>query len=258
MSVHRGLMAAGLALACCCQAFAGPTAHVSDVLALVRMRARDLPLPDVSNTTARDLGATWALPLRVPLTPDVIRTPGDPRPYRHGVHQGTDFYGVELGEAVYPVAAGLVIRADVDYTRLAPEYRGAMLDRCRKVGGTPGEMGVGADPTYCDILDKLRGRQVWLYHGDTEAGSPVLSIYAHLQEVGELHVGEYVGSGRRIGAAGNTGTSDEGSTAGVHLHLEIYVGDEYWTPREPHERGHVQAPARRTELRKATLRALGW
>ncbi len=247
-----------LAFACCVQAFAGPTAHVSDAIALVRIRARDLPMPDVSSTTTRDLGAIWDMPLRVPLTPDAIRTPGDPRPYRHGVHQGTDFNGVAPGEAIYPVATGLVIRADVEYTRMTPEYRKAILDRCREVGGTPGEMGVGADPKYGDILDKLRGRQVWLYHGDTAAGSPVMSVYAHLSDVAELHVGEYVSSDRQIGATGNTGTSDEGSTAGVHLHLEIYVGDEYWTPREPHERGHVQAPARRTELRKATLRALGW
>ncbi|MEO2006788.1 MAG: M23 family metallopeptidase [Candidatus Poribacteria bacterium] len=190
--------------------------------------------------------------------PDDIRTPGDPRPYRHGVHQGTDFYGVEMGSGVYPVATGLVVRADTEYTRMTPEYRSAILARCREVGATPGELGAGADPKYGDILDKLRGRQVWIYHGDTGTGLPVLSVYAHLSDVASVNLGEYVSSDRQIGAVGNSGTSDEGDDGGAHLHLEVYVGDEYWTPREPRERGYVQAAARRRELRETTLSAFGW
>lgn len=247
-----------LALAVSWSALAGPAFQAADVIALARMRASGLPLPDVSRTTPRDLGSVWRLPLRARLTPDDIRTPGDPRPYRHGVHQGADFYGVGIGEPVYPVATGLVVRADTDYTRMTPEYRRAILARCREVGATPGELGAGADPTYGDILDKLRGRQVWIYHGDTDAGLPVLSVYAHLSGVGALTLGEYVSSDRQVGSVGNTGTSEEGTEGGAHLHLEIYIGDEYWTPREPRERGHVQAPARRLELRDATLRAFGW
>ena len=87
---------------------------------------------------------------------------------------------------------------------------------------------------------------------------PVLSVYAHLSDVASVNLGEYVSSDRQIGAVGNSGTSDEGDDGGAHLHLEVYVGDEYWTPREPRERGHAQAPARRRELRRATLHAFGW
>ncbi|MAF12495.1 hypothetical protein CMK11_18775 [Candidatus Poribacteria bacterium] len=258
MMPPRGVVFACVALTCCCHALAGPSFQAADMIALVRMRADDLPLPDVSKTTTSDLGPVWALPLRASFTPDAIRTPGDPRPYRHGVHQGTDFYGVGIGEPVYPAATGFVIRADVEYTRTTPVTRRAMLTRCRAVGATPGEYGVAADPRYGDILDKLRGRQVWLYHGDTEDGVPVLSVYAHLSGVEPLHLGEYVGPDRQIGAVGNTGTSEEGTDGGAHLHMEVYVGERYWSPREPEELGHVPPSARRRELREATLRALGW
>ena len=258
MTASRGVVFAGVALAWCCQAFAGPSFQAADMITLVRMRAAYLPLPDVSKTTTSDLGSLWRLPVRAPLTPDAIRTPGDPRPYRYGVHQGTDFYGVDAGEPVYPVGTGFVIRADVDYTRMTPLYRRAILTRCQAVGATPGEYGVAADPRHGDILDKLRRRQVWLYHGDTEAGLPVLSVYAHLSGVEPLVLGEYVGPDRQIGAVGNTGTSEEGTDGGAHLHMEVYVGERYWSLRTPEELGHVPRAARRRELREATLRALGW
>ncbi|GIX06834.1 MAG: hypothetical protein KatS3mg115_1237 [Candidatus Poribacteria bacterium] len=146
--------------------------------ASVAIPPRDDPawgLLDLSGVTAAQLKGRFRNPLPIWLEPWMLRTPGDPRPYRHGVHQGIDFYGVSWGTAVYPIAPGIVIRADHDYRPMSPEDRAAMLRRCAEIGATPGEWGVPPDPIWGDVLDRLRGRQVWLYHGRNEQGEPVLS-----------------------------------------------------------------------------------
>jgi murein DD-endopeptidase MepM/ murein hydrolase activator NlpD len=214
-------------------------------------------MPNVLAVTARTLAGAFRLPLRVDVTVDSVRAPGAPRTYRHGIHQGTDFYGVAKGTSVYPIAEGIVVRRTEHHVAMTPVYRRDMLERCRELGATPGEHGVAGDPAYGDVLDQLRGRQVWLYHGDNESGEPIVSVYAHLNGVGPTAVGDFVGVEQAIGRVGNSGTSQEGisDTEEMHLHLEIYIGDEYWSPRELDEVGQTFAEGRTLALRRETLSA---
>ena len=224
-------------------------------MAIARDRDGSVAMPVVDGVTARDIGDVFELPLNVEVVAAMVRAPGEPRPYRFGTHQGTDFYDVAKGTDVLPIATGIVVRADHDYVPMTTARRRAMLQRCKEVRGTPGEYGVPVDPEYGDVLDHLRGRQVWVYHGDTEAGLPVLSVYAHLSAVGNVMVGDVVGSEDVIGHVGNSGTSQEGvsDTEEMHLHLEVYVGAEYWTPRRPDELGRMLSESRNRELREIVL-----
>ena len=237
---------------------ASPFDHIPQELDAADRAAPQHPMPNVAAVSARDLAGAFRSPLRLPLTPEMIRTPGDPRPYRNGVHQGIDFYGPPIDTPVYPVAAGIVVRVDRDYTPMPKATRDRMLARCREIGGTPGERGVPFDPEFGDVLDRLRGRQVWVYHGRNASGEPVLSVYAHLNGVGDIEVGEFVTRERIVGYVGNSGTSQEGisTTREVHLHLEIYVGEDYWTPREPGEVGRRLPRERDRLLRRATIATL--
>jgi murein DD-endopeptidase MepM/ murein hydrolase activator NlpD len=146
--------------------------------------------------------------------------PGAPRPYRNGVHEGLDFYSgacgidVNFGDPVFAAGPGVVYRIDHDYQEPSTGEREELLRICAENGDTPE-----------DILDKLRGRQVWLVHSHD-----IITRYAHLSEVAEhLQEGDLVEPGDFIGAVGNSGTSEgaEGSTANHHLHFEIWIGDSY-------------------------------
>jgi murein DD-endopeptidase MepM/ murein hydrolase activator NlpD len=146
--------------------------------------------------------------------------PGAPRAYRNGVHQGFDFMpghvGVPTGYSAPAVAAkdGVIIRADVDYVEMTlAEYQAAIAT----------SQGAGATPP--DILDKLRGRQVWIDHG---AG--VVSRYAHLSGVAAgIVAGQRVEGGDIIGFVGNSGTEagTQGTRNGAHLHYELRIDDRY-------------------------------
>jgi murein DD-endopeptidase MepM/ murein hydrolase activator NlpD len=214
--------------------------------------------PEMRPVTAENLAGAFEMPLRVPVTEAQVRSAGDVREYRAGVHQGVDFYGLTKGAPVYPAARGIVVRADREYTAMSAEYRRKLLDRCRELSGTPGSLLLPPDGQFGDILDQLRGRQVWVYHGLNEQGEVVLSIYGHLDDVASVGVGQLVSPGEPIGTVGNTGTSMEGvsDTLEVHLHLEILVGERYWLVRRPDEVGKAVSGAREGELRRATLQAL--
>lgn len=146
--------------------------------------------------------------------------PGAPRPYRNGTHQGIDYYqgfsGVPIsrGTEVLAAADGRVIRIDHDYRELTPEQHAAYRRLSAQEPDTP-----------ADILDKFRGRQVWLEH---QGG--VITRYAHLESVeAGLTVGELVYGGRRIGTVGSSGTSQAaaGLAGEVHLHFEVWLGGFY-------------------------------
>jgi len=146
--------------------------------------------------------------------------PGAPRAYRNGTHQGFDFYNgtvsvaIEYGTPVRAVAAGRVIRADHDYVESTLEQYNDIIATAKRSLTTPPE-----------ILDKLRGRQVWIQHP-----GGFISRYAHLSAIPEaITVGVEVQQGQMIGEAGNSGTSEaaEGTREGPHPHVEIWRGDTY-------------------------------
>jgi murein DD-endopeptidase MepM/ murein hydrolase activator NlpD len=180
---------------------------------------------DVGELPPHDPRVLRALPpLAMPLEDTVIselsfRLPGAPRAYRYGVHEGVDFYwaagaAVTSTTPVLSVAGGEVIRADVEYE---PPTLSEMEDLLARAAAL--------SHTSEDILDVLRGRQIWVDHG---AG--LVSRYCHLSAIAEgLHAGDIVEQGQRIGYVGNSGTPasyyDEGSE--MHLHLEIRIGEGY-------------------------------
>ncbi len=147
--------------------------------------------------------------------------PGAPRAYRNGTHEGFDFYdgtvSVEIayGTPQRVVASGVVIRADHDYVELdVPGYE-ALIAEAR-----------GSMQTPEDVLDALRGRQVWVRHP-----GGFVSRYAHLSGIPEnVAVGQRIAQGSVIGFTGNSGTEEaaEGTEAGPHPHVEIWQGDRVY------------------------------
>jgi len=155
------------------------------------------------------------------MLPDIERLlPGSPRPYRYGVHEGLDFYGGIAGIAIpkgAPVVAaqtGLVIRADWNYTPPTAEQMAGWLHTAATQHYTPP-----------DILDRLRGRQVWIDHGNG-----VVSRYVHLDEIAPgIVVGRQVKAGEQIAFVGNSGTPESlvNPEDDLHLHFELRIGDGY-------------------------------
>lgn len=156
--------------------------------------------------------------------------PGAPRPYRNGVHEGLDYFSwtsgisIDSRTPVLSVADGVVVRADHDYREMSEAERNRYLQIGAKNGGQT--------PQY--ILDKMRGRCVWIQH---EKG--VLSRYCHLSRVsGDIFVGKKVKQGEVIGYVGNSGTSQGVNhlDEGMHLHLDLFIYDEWlwgdFTPAE--------------------------
>lgn len=154
------------------------------------------------------------LPSRDELMPNALRE------YRCGIHEGIDFYPgyncapIERGTPVLAAKTGVVIRADHDYQAITAEEMDALLARCAQQGYTD-----EAD------LDRLRGCQVWLDHGNG-----IATRYAHLLdvEVG-IEEGMVVEAGQVVGYVGNSGTPEGISDPNLenHLHFEIRVGAGY-------------------------------
>ena len=149
-----------------------------------------------------------------------FQSPGAPRHYRMGVHEGSDFYtatsGVTVNRStkVRAVADGVVIRAMWDYTPLTRAQAQAWAAEWQRLGYTPPE-----------VLDGYRGQQVWIEH---EGG--LVSRYAHLGSIAQgIEVGTSVKRGQVIATVGNSGTPESlnGPNGEVHLHLELWLGDHY-------------------------------
>ena len=148
---------------------------------------------------------------------------GGERGYRNGIHQGIDWYiganqqSASFQTSVYSMTKGIVIRIDGMYEEMTRIERNRLLDEAASSKETP---------EY--ILDKLRGRQIWIQRGDG-----VLIRYAHLNGVNpKLEVGDWVNEGEFIGFTGNSGTSDGAlrNGEGVHLHSDILVcGKHFWS-----------------------------
>jgi murein DD-endopeptidase MepM/ murein hydrolase activator NlpD len=159
--------------------------------------------------------------------------PGAPRPYRGGIHEGVDWYsyggtGVNMTKntAIHSVASGIVVRADHEYTEMTVEQREQLL--------AIGINNDGQTPQY--ILDKLRGRSVWI---QSEKG--ILVRYVHLGRIpSHIQVGQKVKTGQIVGYVGNSGTSDGAAgneTKGLHLHLDLFIyGEWFWKNYSMQER----------------------
>lgn len=190
--------------------------------------------PKPSPTSSPGLSPT---PTATPTPPPVIRgfrfpiegacfpaedelIPNAPREYRFGVHEGVDFYPdractpIERGMPVLAAKTGIVIRADLDYKDITQEEMDGLLARSTQQGST--------DPA---VLDRLRGRQVWLDHG-----GGVVTRYCHLLSIEPgMAEGVVVAAEQVLGRVGNSGTPEGVSDPALenHLHFEIRVGDSY-------------------------------
>lgn len=142
------------------------------------------------------------------------------REYRDGIHQGIDFYGIDncvsivRGTPPRAVKAGRVIRATLGYQDLTWGELEALNDRVA--------LGQSDSP---DVLDKFRGRQVWVDHG-----GGLVTRYAHLGGIASgIAVGATVEAGQELGYVGDSGTPESLTAPGTedHLHFEIWVGDHY-------------------------------
>ena len=111
---------------------------------------------DFSNDTVEELIAALAnfsspiVGRRV--TSAVGQLPNAPRTYRNGVHEGLDYYDT-TGKTVVAAADGKVIRVDHGYVEMTLEEYNEVKALCQKAPITPEE-----------LLDKLRGMQVWIEH----------------------------------------------------------------------------------------------
>ncbi len=146
--------------------------------------------------------------------------PGAPRAYRSGIHQGFDMYNGQIGvPTAYsgPVVAaksGTVIRAMHDFTEMTQAEYGEAI-----------AASVAAGTTTPDILDRLRGRQVWIDHGNG-----IVTRYVHLSGItAEITEGEKVDAGEIVGFVGNSGTEAgvNGTRGAAHLHFEMRIDDHY-------------------------------
>ena len=141
--------------------------------------------------------------------------PSAPRAYRNdGIHEGLDFYsaaaciGIDASTPVLAAKAGTVIRADRGYVDVTP------ADWARfEAAGFAGEA----------ILDELRGRQVWIDHGQG-----IMTRYAHLSAIAApIFEGVRVEAGAVIGFVGESGQRESYAAPGsdLHLHFEIRIGE---------------------------------
>ena len=146
--------------------------------------------------------------------------PGAPRDYRQGTHEGIDFYdsdnctSIGVGTEVLAAKAGKVVRADWNYVPLTQ----AELDEFNARTPVDGQ-------TDDQELDRYRGRQVWIDHGNG-----VITRYAHLSRIADgISVGLSVRQGDLIAYVGNSGTPESlaNPDAEMHLHFELRVGDGF-------------------------------
>jgi murein DD-endopeptidase MepM/ murein hydrolase activator NlpD len=146
--------------------------------------------------------------------------PGALRAYRNGYHEGFDFYhgtvSVEItyGTPIQAVASGLVVRADHAYEEMTAAEYNEVIATAQASMITPPE-----------LLDRLRGRQVWIEHP-----GGFISRYAHLSSIdSSVQVGSRVSQGTTIAATGNSGTVEavDGTEDDPHPHVEIWRGDTY-------------------------------
>ncbi len=162
-------------------------------------------------------GVKLVLPCEgIPIPKRTMRLPNAPRNYRNGIHRGIDFFA-NWGTPIRAVADGIVIRSDLNYEEVTPDFREEVLKSSAKVGKTPS-----------DIFNNiLLGQAVFLDHGfNLIPGFRAISIYAHLSYINpEIKPGVLVKSGEIFAKSGNSGVKEStlGSRSGAHLHWELII-----------------------------------
>lgn len=207
---------------------ADPTAKTTEgqtVLDVAGIPVRSSPLyRRLEDLVDKPFNRNWPSGYIVPVENATISSreshlPGALRAYRNGTHEGFDFYGgtvsvaIRYGTPIQAVAMGKVIRADHSYVEMTEEEYNGVIEASNNSLITPPE-----------LLDKLRGRQVWVQHP-----GGFVSRYAHLSEIpANITVGVNIAQGAVIGATGNSGTIEavQGTQDGPHPHVEIWKGDE--------------------------------
>jgi murein DD-endopeptidase MepM/ murein hydrolase activator NlpD len=101
-----------------------------------------------------------------------------------------------------------VARVDSAFTDWTAADEQAAFDQAKALGYTP-----------TATLDRIRGRQVWIDHGEG-----IVTRYAHLSAVAPLRVGDVVTQGQEIGAVGSSGYPE----GGPHLHFEIREDEDFY------------------------------
>lgn len=146
--------------------------------------------------------------------------PNAPRDYRFGIHEGIDFYEydncTEIVEGTPVLAAGdgTVIRADHGFVEMTAQELDELLTRSEAQGYTDAE-----------ALDRFRGRQVWVDHGEG-----IVTRYAHLSGIPDnIREGVAVSAGDVVGFVGDSGTPEAVTNPGleIHLHFEMRVGQAF-------------------------------
>ena len=141
--------------------------------------------------------------------------PNAPRTYRNGFHEGLDLYesdnctNIRRGTGVVAARDGTIARADTVYSELTV----AELNQ------------LSLNPTTPAALDRFRGRQVWIDHGDG-----VVTRYAHLSGVAPgIVAGNPVKAGDLIAFVGESGTPESINSPGTenHLHFELRNGEGF-------------------------------
>ena len=141
--------------------------------------------------------------------------PNAPRAYRNGFHEGLDLYEsdnctqIRRGTEVVAAKDGRVIRADTNYAELTQTELNLLSQ----------------NPTTAEALDRFRGRQVWIDHGDG-----AITRYAHLQGIAPgISAGTTVRAGQLIAYVGESGTPESLTNPGTenHLHFELRIGESF-------------------------------
>lgn len=193
--------------------------------------------PAASPSSESPIGIRMTMPLAGACLPtDEGQMPNAPREYRNGFHEGVDFFtgfaciDVPLGLPVLAPAEGTVIRADQTYRSLSQHQIDELLALTAELGYT--------DP---GTLDKFRGRQVWIDHGDG-----IITRYAHLASIPPgIQIGTKVKQGETVAAVGDSGTPESLAQSGYnkHLHFEVRVDDSFLGSGLPPEEVRAQYEA---------------
>lgn len=192
---------------------------IGEIILIPGMPPPDLPSPSI--VPRNPAGDGFVYPIEGACLPNVDRLmPNAPREYRAGIHEGVDFYAgsncatVLEGTPVMAAKAGTVIRADHAFIEMTLEELNEFINTSKAQGYTSAV-----------ALDRFRGRQVWVDHGNG-----IVTRYCHLSAIpAAITEGTAVKAGDLVGYVGDSGTPEAVTNPGVeiHLHFEIRVGDSY-------------------------------